>query len=445
MSPFDVAGNSDFYIQAEAASVKDEFEKNIFTASLIRRFTNPSLTGTVIVVSAEAEKGSFEIGAGGIAVDYNSPSAAGTEVATFILQDGAGNQETVSITFDVSEAFAITLNTDAEALQGALINRDNLSGGGEIRQETGLYYGTQIGTQEDSDFSANYRLLNGSPLDTSNQVDVLAEYDGSSTYVVSEDELVALYATTADSPLSVIMDPSSKYDFTYDSSSRQFVFRNIFVNEGGFTLRYRVSDELGNVSVSQKLRVFQAEGPVEPEPLTIDAGVEGEDFFYHRYQAKDNNKLARRGFEKDELTGDYWIKSKNGSDDLIGNGQEIFLVAGSRDLVNKNTSAEDILAGLENGSLIAAKSFKSYDGIDVMARFEESEIGELFAESELTGKRVRVTRVEAETFEAIGSTTRLLPDKQYNRFDRQFDKSLSAQNSFDFASELADNPNLGII
>lgn len=176
------------------------------------------------------------------------------------------------------------------------------------------------------------------------------------------------------------------------------------------------------------------------EEFLPSEGFEGVDYIYGQFQENDgNNYMNRRGFTD---AGDYWIKGKNSSDELIGNGQEIAFVAGSSDLIaGSEVSTADILTGLAEGTLVSTKSFTSYDGIFNVASFQNGTLDELLA----SGEEIGITRIDAETGEQLGGSTILERDKMFTSFDSAYNGSLSAQNGFDFASTLAADPTLGLI
>ena len=183
---------------------------------------------------------------------------------------------------------------------------------------------------------------------------------------------------------------------------------------------------------------FRVSFAVNNSRTTIESGVEGEDFIFGKYQSNnENNNTAKRGFSAD---GDYWIKSKNAYDELIGNGQEIAFLAGSRDVVREGLSAEDVLTGLEDGSFVATKSFASYDGIYNIANFEAGSLDDL-----LDSGLVNVTRIDAQTGEQIGGSFLLDTARTYDTTGNEFINSLSAQNGYDFGSIIAADPTLGLI
>lgn len=165
-------------------------------------------------------------------------------------------------------------------------------------------------------------------------------------------------------------------------------------------------------------------------PLTISRGVEGEDFFYNSEQLTDNNQIRQRGFVDG---GDFWIKSKNGTDDVIEDGQRIAYVAGTADIITGNQVSDfDIRIGLAEGSLVASDSFVSYDGIDVIANFEAGSLDSLFA----TGEQIYVTRIDAETGEQLGNALAIDQTQTFDNFDSVYDSSLSSSNNNNYGSFL---------
>lgn len=175
----------------------------------------------------------------------------------------------------------------------------------------------------------------------------------------------------------------------------------------------------------------------------VEAGVEGEDYIYGGVQLNDtNNNWGRRGFSE---AGDYWVKVKNQTDDpLIGNGQEIALVMGSADTIfGTNVQTEDILTGLQEGTLITTKSWTSYDGTFNIAAFDGAEVQGLME----SGDTLNITRVDATTGEQIGNSQSFEAELMYTDFDQNYNNSLSAQNDFNYAEILAANvdPTLGLI
>lgn len=222
-------------------------------------------------------------------------------------------------------------------------------------------------------------------------------------------------------------------------------------DNGFFWARTKISDpELGVFYFDSILDLAPApEGYVQPEPPTVvepsslvEAGVEGEDFIFAKYQANnENNNTAKRGFSAD---GDYWIKSKNGYDELIGNGQEVAFIAGGADVVRGTNggvlSSEDVLTGLAEGSIVATKSFNSYDGIYNIANFEAGTLDDLLAAGQ-----VNVTRIDVQTGEQIGGSFVLDTTRTYDTTGSEFTNSLSAQNGNDFGSIIAADPTLGLI
>jgi len=205
-----------------------------------------------------------------------------------------------------------------------------------------------------------------------------------------------------------------------------------FTTFDGFVYSVTKSIEVAPTNYS----AITIEDPETP-PLTpaIEEGVEGEDYIYGGVQINDtNNNWGRRGFNE---AGDYWVKVKNQTDDpLIGNGQEIALVMGSADTIfGTNIQTEDILTGLQEGTLITTKSWTSYDGIFNIASFDGDEVQSLID----SGDTLRITRVDATTGEQIGNTQLFDETLMYGSFDQNYNNSLSAGNDFNYADILAAN------
>ena len=181
--------------------------------------------------------------------------------------------------------------------------------------------------------------------------------------------------------------------------------------------------------------VFGEEEFVGGQSPIVESGVEGEDYIYGGVQINDtNNNWGRRGFNE---AGDYWVKVKNQTDDpLIGNGQEIALVMGSADTIfGTNIQTEDILTGLQEGTLISTKSWTSYDGTFNIASFDGAEVQSLID----SGDTLRIARVDATTGEQIGGTQLFDETLMYGDFDQNYNNSLSAANDFNYADILAAN------
>lgn len=235
-------------------------------------------------------------------------------------------------------------------------------------------------------------------------------------------------------------------DFSYDSwiNASDAPVLNDFI-----TVDYEIRDPENIVTNFTAQAKFRVEAPTEdyilpPDPFTnpgaynpsvVEAGVEGEDYIYGGVQINDtNNNWGRRGFNE---AGDYWVKVKNQTDDpLIGNGQEIALVMGSADTIfGTNIQTEDILTGLQEGTLITTKSWTSYDGIFNIASFDGAEVQSLID----SGDTLRITRVDATTGEQIGNTQLFDETLMYGDFDQNYNNSLSAGNDFNYADILAAN------
>ena len=130
------------------------------------------------------------------------------------------------------------------------------------------------------------------------------------------------------------------------------------------------------------------------------------------------------------------------STQLIGNGQEVALIAGSADIITgREISVEDITAGLENGTLIASRSFALYDGTANVARFEADAISGLME----SGDEINFTRIDALTYEQLGGSGYVDPNLSYDLNSNEFSNSLSAQNGNDFGSIISEDPTLGLI
>ena len=267
----------------------------------------------------------------------------------------------------------------------------------------------------------------------------------------SEADVLGLLKTTDGSDLSIerlsLLNAGS---LSFDEETRNYTVTfdegvtedNL---EGNGSLEFRLTVDNGTPGDSEvniEFFLYENGGTVSPS-LGIEAGVEGEDFIFSKYQkVNDNNNIGKRGFDAD---GNYWIKTKNGYDELIGNGQEVAFIAGSKDVVRgkngSSLSAEDVLTGLEDGSLVASRSFASYDGIFNVANFEAGSLDELMT----MGEQVNLTRIDAGTGEQLGGSFILDPTRTYDLGGNEFTNSLSAQNGNDFGSIIAADPTLGLI
>ena len=181
------------------------------------------------------------------------------------------------------------------------------------------------------------------------------------------------------------------------------------------------------------VRIYLYENETTPDPV-IEAGIEGEDFVYDRLINSDNNRLARRGLTD---SGDFWVRVKNGSDELIGNGQEIALIAGSEEFFSNGPTAQDIITGLSEGELVATNSFASYDGVRSIASFEAGSLDGLAQSSAEQGYDVNIARIDAVTFEVLGNEVTADLTASYSNFESNYNNSLSADNNFAYGDILA--------
>lgn len=197
---------------------------------------------------------------------------------------------------------------------------------------------------------------------------------------------------------------------------------------GEVNVTYTVTDSFGEAITVERTIEVVSDSPA------IQAGVEGVDYVYGQEQINDNNNWGRRGFTENGA-GDYWVKVKNGSDDLIGNGQEVALVLGKSSIIDKGINeTADILTGLSNGEVVASNSFTSYDGTFVYASFERETIQGLLD----SGESLHLARVDAETGDQLGFRQSFDETQIYSDFERNFGNSLSAQNDFAYGDILAE-------
>ena len=269
---------------------------------------------------------------------------------------------------------------------------------------------------------------------------------GESEYVFNEADLANLFTDTDGDTLTikdvVVADSGDDVveSVSYDASTGNYTVNlrggyDPLTGVNPFDIRFTVDDGTSNARIEYTLDVFAK----LPSP-SIEAGVEGEDFIFSKYQSNnENNYMGKRGFSE---AGDYWIKSKNGYDELIGNGQEVAFIAGSRDIVSgADIDTSDILSGLRDGSIVATRSFASYDGIYNIANFEAGSLDDLLS----SGEAIGLTRIDAQSGEQLGGSTVLDPTRMYDLSRGEFTNSLSAQNGNDFGSIIAADPTLGLI
>ena len=197
----------------------------------------------------------------------------------------------------------------------------------------------------------------------------------------------------------------------------------------GYTPQYTLDEGTNPIVSDAGINFYD-----QPTPSLIEAGVEGEDFIYDRFLNSDNNRLARRGLTD---SGDFWVRVKNGSDELIGNGQEIALIAGSEEFFSNGPTAQDIITGLSEGELVATNSFASYDGVRSIASFEAGSLDGLAQSAAEQGYDVNIARIDAVTFEVLGNEVTADLTASYSNFEGNYNNSLSANNEFAYGDILA--------
>ena len=150
-----------------------------------------------------------------------------------------------------------------------------------------------------------------------------------------------------------------------------------------------------------------------------------------------NSRMSKRGFNEE---GDYWVKTKNNSDSVIGDGQEVALLIGKADVITgQNVETQDIIDGLTDGSMVASRSFVSYDGQVTIASFETPTIDALVA----SGDALNITRIDATTYEQLGGTLTFDANRTYDNFADIYESSLSNQNGNAYGDILADQQQTG--
>ena len=254
--------------------------------------------------------------------------------------------------------------------------------------------------------------------------------DSTGEYSFQGSDLLNLYQSTNGSELSVENVSFNTFDLVsgsfveltsaYDAASDTYT-----VETGGsnfVNINFDVTDGSGVSYPRQELTAAD-------ESLVLE-GVEGVSYFYAQDQVNDNNAWDKKGYTED---GDYWVKVKNSSDSLIGDGQEIALVMGSDDiLTGTNVAQADIVNGLANGDLISTKSWYSYDGTFNFAKFDAADVDSLVQ----SGDTLRIARIDANTGEQIGGAQAFRADLTFDKFATAFDRSLSNQNDFQYGEIL---------
>ena len=223
---------------------------------------------------------------------------------------------------------------------------------------------------------------------------------------------------------------------------------NDLLNPQGVSIETRDANGDGVVDfLEREIPIDRTTPPTEafPDSSPIEEGVEGIDYFYFKNQKQETTDVNTEGFgdivDRNGIAqdGSYWLDVKNGVDDLIGNGQEIALVAGTRSQLNGAEGA-DILTGIEEGSLAASNSFASYDGVQMRASFGDGVLDSVLDSATAADERVYFAAIDAASGEVLGELQNGgTLQSQYDTAGLDLDRSLSARNDFAYGDILAAN------
>ena len=365
---------------------------------------------------------------------------------TFTANEGFTGEVTLSYTVTDQFGGSIEMTNDFNVVEGTNPNVVFVEGEGPTLNPVGDYpaenfdpiapegslYGDQFGV--DSVSNQGFRGVGDNYWTTSafRQQSAWIDPDGGSVTKI-EGSLEATNATIDDNfprAWAITSDPGyAGYDQVF------------------FTLQ----DDEGNTIRSSQSRLYVQSGADTPDgaptfdttPETVDStvltpiesGTEGVDFFYFKNQKTDKTDINTEGFSED-ASGSFWLDVKNGSDDIIGNGQEIALVAGTR----SQLTGADILTGIEDGSLAASNSFASYDGTQMRASFGGGMLDSVLESATAADERVYFAAIDAASGEVLGELQNGgTLQSQYDTAGLDLDRSLSARNDFAYGDILAAN------